>query len=126
MWFNLFLLRRGPSLLWSYGNWIYLCDLIIQSDSGPSWSWSYGSGIFLCKSVQITTKVVSSNPDHTRYNIMWCSLSVTCGRSNIKHFITGLNNEDTHIFGMTSLQNTRPTFNKYILNRYFTFMLTGI
>ena len=31
------------------------------------------------QSVPITTKVVSSIP--TRYNIMWLSLSVTCGRS---------------------------------------------
>jgi hypothetical protein len=51
-----------------------------------SWSLSYGSWIYsyLCNQVSITTNIVSSNPAQercTRYNIMWESLSVTCGRS---------------------------------------------
>jgi hypothetical protein len=32
-------------------------------------------------------------------------------------FFTGLNNEDTNIFGMASLQSSRSTFNKHILNK---------
>jgi hypothetical protein len=49
------------------------------------------------QSVPITTNAVSSNPfqaNCTRYNIMWLSLSVTCGRFN---FICWLQLEESEV-----------------------------
>jgi hypothetical protein len=52
-------------------NW--MSSVVLKNTDSESW-----------KSVPITTNVVSLNPTQTEcthYNIMWLSLSVTCGRS---------------------------------------------
>jgi vacuolar-type H+-ATPase subunit I/STV1 len=51
------------------------------------------------QSVPITTDVVSSNLDQGEvYNIMWSSLSVTCGRSVVflGTLVSSTNNTDRH------------------------------
>ena len=58
----------------------------IAWQKGPSWSWSYGSWIYnyLYNQCQSLLKLWVWTLFMTRctwYNIMWSSLSVTCGRS---------------------------------------------
>jgi hypothetical protein len=53
---------------------------------GPSWSWSYGGWIYIylcnrCLSPLGLWVRIPLTPRCTRCNIMWWSLSVTCGRS---------------------------------------------
>ena len=64
--------------------------------SGSSWLWSYGSWIYnyLCNQFQSPLKLWVQIPlmaRCTQYNIMWLSLSVTCGRSVVfsrySHFL---------------------------------------
>ena len=58
----------------------------------PSRSSSHGNWIY---NYLITTNVISSNPAQarcTRYNTMWSSLSVTCGRS----MVSSTNKTDRH------------------------------
>jgi hypothetical protein len=70
---------------------------------GPSWSWSYGSWIYnyLCNQCLSPLTLRVPNPFMgrcTRYNIMWESLSVTCGRSVVFSGYSGssTNKNDSH------------------------------
>ena len=45
------------------------------------------------------------------------SISHVSPEHQIILFFAGLNNEDTNIFGMASLQKSRPTLNKHRLNK---------
>ena len=60
--------------------------LVTRIVKGSSWSWSYGCWIYnyLCNQSLSPLRLwvrVSIIARCTRYNIMWLSLSVTCGRS---------------------------------------------
>jgi hypothetical protein len=68
---------------------------------GSSWMWSYAKLDLQLpvQSVPITTKIVRSNPTQvrcTQYNIMWSSLSVTCGRFSPGTPVSSTNKTDHH------------------------------
>ena len=53
----------------------------IELTEGPSWSWLYGSWIYNYLCNQCLSQLIPLMAKYTLYNIMWYSLSVTCGRS---------------------------------------------
>jgi hypothetical protein len=57
--------------------------MVILTDTCPSWSWSYVSWIynFLCNQCISLWVWMPLMVKCTQYNIMWSTLSVTCGRS---------------------------------------------
>jgi len=61
-----------------------ILNLFYTDVLGPSWSWSYGSWIYnymcnQCLSLQLWARTPLM-ARCIRYNFMWYSLSVTCGR----------------------------------------------
>ena len=96
-------MKKGLSFLWSYGSWIYN---------------------YLCNQFRITTKVVSSNPAHgdggcTRYNIMWCSLSVPCRRSVVFSMGTPVSSSNK-----TDCHDINEILLKVVLNTIIPFLST--
>jgi hypothetical protein len=78
-WYRMLCSSRGLSWPWSYGSWInnYLCNQWLS----PLNLW--------CR-ISIMTRC-------TRYNIMWISLSLTCGRSVVFSWYSGFHHNITQI-----------------------------
>ena len=83
-------------------------SVICRCRKGLSWSWSYGSWIYnyLCDQCLPPLKLWVRTPFKarcTRYNIMWYSLSVTCGRSMVFSRYSGFFHQKTDHHKITEI-----------------------